>query len=366
MKEIGSKLIRMHIGDTYLQPQYPLPVDPSFRKNFRYYNRYCNTQGVERFREVLIDKLKADNNLYAGISNILATSGATNALSASVMSLLNSDDEILILTPCWPFFPGMVEMAGAKGIQVPFYTRLYDHPEMDIQKLLSHYLTQKTVALYLNTPNNPSGKVLNSHQVQQVGNFVLENNLWIISDEAYDGLSFEGYPQHCIASRSEFFERTISVFTFSKSFMFAGLRLGYIVAGEQTVDVINKIMVHQLYSPSTLSQYMMIEPVKQRNSWVPDLCKKYQDLRDMFMERLNLTVYKPEGTYFLFFPIDRYLNGRNYWEVIDEFLEAGVSVAPGGDFGADYEYYIRLCFTGEPPDRIAEAAVRINRVLQVS
>jgi aspartate/methionine/tyrosine aminotransferase len=363
MKEKGPYLIRLHIGDTFMPPSYHLPIDTGFLNQRPYFNRYCNTFGVERFRRVLVDKLKEDNGFSVDVENLLVTSGATNALSASVTTLLNPGDEILVLTPCWPFFPGMVKLADAKVVEVPFYVKLYEEPELNIVKYLQSYLNRQTCAVYLNTPNNPSGKVLNHDQLSMLAQFARQNNLWIISDEAYDGLLFDNRPHISIANLSGMFRRTVSIFTFSKSFMFAGLRLGYLVGEHDVVQAINKSMVHQVYSPSTLSQYMMVEPVKQRHSWIPDLCQQYKDLRDMFCERLKVKVQSPEGTYFLFFPIDEYLNGRDYWEVIDAFLEEGVSVAPGVDFGSNFNHYIRLCFTGEPPERLEKAIERLNKVL---
>jgi aspartate/methionine/tyrosine aminotransferase len=363
MKEKGPYLIRLHIGDTYLHPRYDLPVSPDFMKKRPYFNRYCNTFGIERFRRVLKDKLREDNGFDVSEENILATNGATNALSASVLSLMNPIEEILVLTPCWPFFPGMVEMADAKVVEVPFYTQLYQKPDLAIADYLQKFMSSNTVAIYLNTPNNPSGKVLNRSQLQQLADFAKKNKLWIISDEAYDGLVFDQHEHICIATFPGLFEQTISIFTFSKSFMFAGLRLGYLVADESVIQSINKTMVHQLYSPSTLSQYMMVQPVRDRHQWIPALCQEYQELRDMFIEELNFDVHPPEGTYFLFFSIADLLQGRDYWEVIDSFLEAGVSVAPGEDFGRGFENYIRICFTGEPPERLKSAIDRINHVL---
>ncbi len=363
MKEKGSYLIHLHIGDTYLHPRYNLPISDEFMKKRPYFNRYCNTFGVERFRRVLKEKLTEDNGFAVSEENILATNGATNALSASVLSIMNPAEEILVLTPCWPFFPGMVEMADATVVEIPFYTELYQQPDMVIADYLQNFLSPATVAIYLNTPNNPSGKVLNHSQLRQLAEFAKKNKLWIISDEAYDGLVFDQHEHLCIGTFPGLFEQTISIFTFSKSFMFAGLRLGYLVAEESVIQSINKTMVHQLYSPSTLSQYMMVQPVRDRHQWIPELCREYQGLRDMFIEKLKFNVHPPEGTYFLFFSIGDLLQGRNYWEVIDSFLEEGVSVAPGEDFGSGFENYIRICFTGESPERLKTAIDRINHVL---
>ncbi len=363
MKEKRSFLIQLHIGDTYLPPNYSLPIDREFLKAKPYFNRYCHTFGVDSFRRALVKKLNDDNGFSVDVENVLATSGATNALSASVLSLLNPDDEILVLTPCWPFFSGMVELAEARAVQVPLYTRLYSEPDLDLTAYLEPYLTPATSAVYLNSPNNPSGKVLTSSQLQQLSAFAKKHRLWIISDEAYDGLAFEPHQHYCIANLPSMFEQTISVFTFSKSFMFAGLRLGYLAAEKEVVKVINKTMVHQLYSPSSLSQYLMIEPVKNRQQWIPRLRAHYQELRDKAIRELKIPVRPPEGTYFLFFSIAEYLNGRSYWQVIEELLEAGVTVAIGEDFGKDFGDYIRICFTNEPWERVQKGIEKINQVL---
>ncbi len=363
MKQKGYQLVRLHIGDTYLHPYYRLPIEEEFLKKHPYFNRYCNTYGVDRLRKVLVQKVREDNGLEIGVDNLLVTNGATNALSAAVMALVDAGEEVLVLTPCWPFFRGMVKMVEATGVEVPFYTRLFEEPDLAIGDYLEQFVSDKTVALYLNSPNNPSGKVLTRGQFRQIAEFARKHRLWIISDEAYDGLTFDGREHFSIANLPEVHEQTLSIFTFSKSFMFAGLRLGYLVATTETVRAVNKIMVHQLYSPSTLTQYMMVEVVKGRREWLPRLQADYQRLRDLFLEHLRVEARVPEGTYFLFFSIEEYLQGRDYWQVIDQLMEAGVSVAPGEDFGEHFSQYIRVCFTGEPPERLVKAAERLNRVL---
>ncbi|HFE63457.1 MAG TPA: pyridoxal phosphate-dependent aminotransferase, partial [Caldithrix sp.] len=354
--------VRLHIGDSYLPPAYHLPLEAVFLQQFPDFYRYCNTFGVEEFRRALVRKLTEDNQLPVTINNILVTSGATNALSSGTQALLNPGEEVVVLTPCWPFFPGMVKMADGVVTEVPFYTSLYDEPDLNITYLLDQHLTEKTVALYLNTPNNPSGKVLTRHQFEQIAAFARAHRLWIISDEAYDGLTFDTHRHISVASLAGMFEQTISIFTFSKSFMFAGLRLGFLAAAEPVVKAVNKCMVHQLYSPPTITQQMMIEALSARNEFIPRVRQHYQDLRDLFLEKLRVKVNPPEGTYFLFFPVDEILDGRDYQTLINQCLESGVSVAPGGDFGKDFGSYIRLCFTGESQLRLETAIERLNEV----
>jgi len=363
MASHGSNLMKLHIGDTYLPTRYPLPISSALLEEHPDYNRYCNTFGVESLRDALVDKLRSDNNLAVVPAQILVTAGATNALSISMTALLNDGDEVLVLSPAWPFFFGMVSVAGGHVVDVPFYMKLYEDPDLDILTHLDNFITERSVALYLNTPNNPSGKVLSQAQIEQVAQVAKKHDLWVISDEAYDGLTFDDRPHISIAALPDMFERTLTVFTFSKSLMFAGLRLGYVIAGQEAIKRLNKMMVHQIYSPSTLAQMMMVEPVNTRAAWLPAVRQHYEELRDVMAQSLHMDMPLPEAGYFFFFSVSKHLKGRDYWEVVEACLDEGVAVAPGDSFGASYGNYIRLCFTGEPRERLEKGIDRFNKVL---
>ncbi len=357
----ATDLVGLHIGDAYAPPPYALPIDAAFARANAGFHRYCDTFGIPALRQALVAKLEEDNALSVSDENVLVTAGATNALSATVQTLIDPGDDVLLLSPYWPFFRGMVHAAGGNAIEVPFYTRLYDDP--DIYGMLESRLTPKTVAIYLNSPNNPSGKVLTRAQLEAIGRFARANDLWLISDEAYDGMTFDGRAHVSVASVTGTFEQTVSVFTFSKVFMFAGLRLGYAVAETSVVRALNKAMVHQLYSPSTIAQQMMVEPVRTRALWSGRFVAECASIRDQVANALRVDAPLPEGAYYFFFPILGYLRGRTVTEVIEALLDAGVAVAPGEDFGADFANWIRVCFAGEATPRVLLGVERLNRVL---
>ncbi len=358
----GAALLRLHIGDIYQTPAYKLPIDPEFMATYPDFNRYCNTFGIEELRGLLCEKVNYENKIAATPDEILISCGATNALSAAVHAVLASSERIMLLTPCWPIFRGVAMLAGANISEVPFFMKLYDEPVLDILGYLENYLTDDTVALYLNAPNNPSGKVLNPHQLQQISEFTRKHRLWLISDEAYEGLIYDGKELHSPAAIKQISDQVITVFTFSKIYMFAGMRLGYAVARQDVITAMNKVIVHQIYGASTFTQQMMIDAVRHRREWMDRVALHYQSLRDMFVDRLHIPFQIPEATYFIFIRVSDDSEVSKYENLVHRCFNAGVSVAPGVDFGLDFKNYIRLCFTGETPERLHTAIKRLNAV----
>jgi len=362
MREKGEDMVRAHIGDSPTAPNYNLPIAREFTAQFPSFNRYCNTFGIQPLREALAEKLKTANQLPTSFENIMVTSGGTNGLSAITQAILQEGDEILLLTPYWPFFRGMVDLSGARKIEIPFYTRLYEEPDLDIEALLESQVTASTAALYLNSPNNPSGKVLSKDQLTIIADFAKKHNLWVISDEAYDGMTY-GNEHHSIASLPGMFGRTFSVYTFSKLFMFAGIRLGYVAAEADNLKKVNRIMVHQIYSANSPGQQMLLQPLQNLDEWSGTFVQHCRLVRDSIHQTLKVKHNLPEGAYYFFFSVAPYLNGRSYDELINQLMDAGVSVALGKDFGEHFESYIRVCYAAESAERMQLAVQRLNMVL---
>lgn len=359
----GERYIKLHIGDRAGRLPYDIPLDDGWLEERPFVLQYCNTFGISALRRAVQEKLAADNGIQAGDGELLVTAGASNALSVSAQAILEPGEELLVLTPAWPFFFGMVRLAGGIVRELPLYARLFDEPQLDIAALLDEAIGPKTVALYLNTPNNPSGKVLDRRQVEAVAAVAKKHDLWLLSDEAYDGMAFDGREHVSVGSLDGMAERTISIFSCSKSFAFAGIRLGFLTAKRELVQACNKLMVHQFYGPNTPGQAMLADAISSRRQWMPGLLSRYQELRDGFLEALDLPVPNPEGTYFAFFDATPYLRGRTFDELVGACLDAGVSVAPGGDFGSGFESHLRLCFTADDPERVYEGGRRLHKIL---
>ncbi|MCK5075816.1 MAG: pyridoxal phosphate-dependent aminotransferase, partial [Calditrichia bacterium] len=297
-------------------------------------------------------------------NNIMIANGAVNALNAAVFSIVNPGEEIIVLTPCWPFFMGIVNIAEGKIKEAPFYPGLYDNPDFDVEDYLQKHISEKTVAIYLNTPNNPSGKVLTLEQIKSVAKVVKKNKLWLISDEAYESFTYDGLIHYSIANYEDIFEQTITIFSFAKMFMIAGYRLGYVVGTPSLLEMMNKILVHQIYSTSSLIQYIMIEPVKTRDQWLPELKQRYEEFRNIAYDNLKVLSNKPESGYYLFFSLKPYLKNKTFNELFEEILNTGVALSPGERFGKDFAGYVRLCFTSVEEDKLVKGIELLNGVLE--
>jgi N-succinyldiaminopimelate aminotransferase len=352
---------KLHIGDSDRGPDYALPYTPEFVEASPHAFQYANTWGIGRLRQAIAEKLRDENRLEATSEEVLVTAGATNALSAAVHALVDPDEEVLVLTPSWPFFRGMVQLAGAQVRELPFYPAL--RAGEPVEAHLERAIGPRCVAIYLNSPNNPSGVTMDREELEVVLRVAERHQLWVISDEAYDGMAFDDRPTPSPASIQTARGQVLSTFTFSKVYRFAGLRLGWATGPRPLLEAMNRIMVHMLYGPTVPGQYMMVEALRTRAHWAPGVTAEYERRRDAFLEALDLPIPPPEGTYFIFFDAAPYLGTRDMDELLGRCIDAGVAVTPGADFGADYSTWIRLCFSSEEPSRAEEGARRLREVL---
>lgn len=364
-RRLGRKLFPFHIGDTYLKPPYDLPVDPDFLELTPHFHQYGNTFGVAALLRVLAEKVKEDNG-FPGVDSrsIMVTAGAVNALNVAVMAITDPGEEVLVLTPCWPFFMGIVTMAGCTVRQVPFYQSLMEGESFSVEELLEREVRENTVAIYVNTPNNPTGKVLSKEQMKAIAALAARHHLWVISDEAYESFVYDNRTHTPFAVATGLMDQTLSVYTFSKMFLVAGFRLGYLVARPEWLKMLNKAVVHEIYSAPVPLQYMMIQAVQSRKEWIGEVRQHYQELRDIVHQELRIPHALPEAGYYFFLSLRSYHHG-NFQGLFEKILESGVALAPGFDFGKDFADYVRLCFTNTEPERLRKGIDLLNQILGV-
>ncbi len=352
----------LHVGDTWfdLPPELfqPLELEPWARM----LSRYGSTQGQIELRERLAAKLAARNHLpVSGPEQIQISYGGTGGLFLAMHRLLPKRSEILTLAPYWPILKTVAASADVRLVEVPFFDRVKaDAGAVEIDALLLPFLTRATSAIYFNHPNNPTGVLLRRGHLEQIFAFAQKHDLWIISDEAYEDFVWPDEPYVSIGSLPGAFERTVSVFTFSKSYAAAGLRLGCVTAPLGVIAALNPVNVSTGYEPSRLGQIQWIRGLDRHATIIGRLRDAYRAGLHAVESNLKIPYLRPEGSFYVFLDLRERWKGRSESEKMERMLRAGVVVAPGEAFGAEYDGWARFCYTALPPDEMARAASRAN------
>jgi N-succinyldiaminopimelate aminotransferase len=320
------------------------------------WHQYAPPRGLARLREAILEKVRSENRLPAEADGLLVTAGATGALSAALGALLDPGEEVLVLAPYWPLIPGIVRAWGGEPVEVPFYDRVGTPQEA--AQALGPRAGARTVGLYVSTPSNPTGRVLSREILEGIARFARERDLWILSDEVYEAYVYRG--QH--VSIGELApERTLTVFSFSKTYAMAGNRVGYLVGPPEAVDRILRVATHTVYCAPAAGQIAALRALERGRSWLEEVRARFQATGEEVARRLG--VDPPQGSTFLFLDIRQRLDERGPVGFLEDALEAGLAVAPGSACGRDYAHWIRICYTVVPPADALEAAAILARLL---
>jgi aspartate/methionine/tyrosine aminotransferase len=360
-------LIPLHIGDTYLDPPAAakfgnlLEGDGSEEALYR----YGPTSGLAPLRDALENHLREHGRAFPGVEgqrHILVAAGATHALSCAARVVLQPGDDVILSAPYWPLAHGIVQSVGARAIDVPLTTRLYENPSLDAGEILREGLTPATRALYLTTPNNPDGKVLTRDQLTRVAALACEKDLWVLADEVYADFSF-GPPHVSIAALPGMKERSITAYSFSKSHALAGARIGFAVGPEDVVTSARRVSTHSVFNVPVLTQRSALAALASGPRWIDQARDTYLSARDAAVEALagsGIRFFVPEGGAYLFLDFSEILEARSLTLLLGRAIERGVLLAPGEAFGQSFEKWARLCFTAVPLPRLVEGVARLR------
>ena len=308
-------------------------------------HRYTPVTGLPQLHE----SIAAVHGRRAGIDTetgqIVVTGGATAGLAAAVGALIAPGEEVLLAAPYWPLIAGSIRAFNATPVDVPVMTEA-ESPEQAVE-CFERFRTDKTVAVYWNTPHNPTGKLLTRDWLETLTEWARQHDLWIFSDDVYEDYVFDG--EHAY-TRSLAPERTISVHSFSKAYGMAGNRCGYLVGPQEAIDAIKRIVTNINYSACTASQLAAIRALDGAGQpWVDAAREKYAELGRWSAELLGVPA--PRGSTFLFPKVTHALDDRGLNGLLADLAEDGVLVAPGPSFGP-YPHHVRACFTSAEPERI--------------
>jgi len=309
-------------------------------------HRYAAPQGMRPLLDAIVERTRRRQGVPTERSQVLVTGGATGGLGAVLGALLDPGDEVLLLAPYWPLIQGIVRCFHGEPVDVPFLGAV-DSPASAVEAVRRHQ-TARTVALYISTPNNPTGCVIPAAWIEAIVDWARRENLWILSDEVYEDYVYRGEHVYC---RRLAPERTLSVHSFSKAFGMAGNRCGYVVGPREMIDEMCKVSTHSFYSTPTASQIAATRALDGRgDAWIAEVKPRYERMGADAAARLGVPA--PEGGTFLFVDVARHLDARGLMGFLEDCAEKGLFVAPGPSFGP-YPGAVRICFTSAPPDVVA-------------
>ena len=311
------------------------------------YTHYTPNAGYADLREALAQKLANFNHIEAKPEELVVTSGGTQALFSSFYTLLNPGDELIIPDPGFLIYGSQVFLAGGEPVFLPI--REENHFQIDANELKG-LITEKTKAILLNSPSNPTGIVIKKEILEEVAQIAKERDLFVISDELYEDILFDGREHVSIASFPGMKERTISIFGFSKSYAMTGWRIAYLTCPEYLVKEMVKIQQNTAVCPNSVTQRAVLyglQNPKQTNDSINKMCAAYQERRDVIMEGFKeiegFECLPPEGAFYAFPNITG--TGKSSEELSMYLLEKyGVVTVPGNAFGQYGEGYLRFSF----------------------
>lgn len=327
------------------------------------FTKYTPTAGILELRQAIVDKFKKDNGLiYEAKKNILVSNGAKQCLFNVIQVLIDEGDEALLPLPSWVSYDEMVKMAGGKCVHIKT-------PNFKVSsKILKKYLSKKTKLLILGSPSNPTGTVYEKEELQDIADFCVKNNIYVISDEVYEKLIY-GKTHYSIAGFNEKIKKlTITVNGFSKTYAMTGWRIGYCAGEEEIIKVATNLQDHSTSGANSITQKAALAALTGPQEFLKNWVKQYRQRRDYMFGRLNkikgLKPHKPDGAFYMFVDFSHYKSNpsaKNSIVFCQNLLEkAHIATIPGGAFGDDN--YIRLSFATSM-ENITKALDRLEKYL---
>ena len=352
----GGDLIGLHIGDTHV-PSGILDagaLDPDSM-------RYGTISGLAALKERVAERAKRERGIsYATAHRVHIGVGGTHSLFCAARATLDAGDEVIVLSPYWPLAPGVFASVGAVPVEVSVTQSLYQGGGHDLRERLLGAVTERTRAIYFISPNNPDGKVLSEAELRTIAEVAELRDLWIFADEVYADFTYTA-PHLSMGALSGVEDRTILVYSFSKSHGIAGARVGYLIAPAEVLQQIDRISMHTVFNVPVVSQRIAIAAIENESIWGTRAKAAYASARDLTTRMLRdggLSFFEPEGGTYHFIDVSNVLRGRTLAELLGRAAEHGVLLTPGNAFGT-YPNHARLCFTAVSEQKLEEGIQRL-------
>ena len=345
------------------QPDFPTP-DPAIEGNIKALKKkityYAPTRGTPELLRLLEEKLRKFNNIETNWDkNIIVTNGGSQALSLTFATLFNPGDEIIISSPNFLSYFYLALFYGVKVVEIK------RNEDFSINLIeMQRAITPNTKAILINSPNNPTGYVLSLKELTRINELVIENDLYLISDEVYENYLYDGIKHYSPASFKDMFERTITLNAMSKLFSATGFRLGYVAANKEIIDLMEKYHQYSAAGTNHAAQYGFIEALKMDRSFFEQILQSFDKRRLLAYNRLtelNFEVVKPKGAFYIMPSIKNFKISSS--EFSRRIMESqAVAIVPGNIFGSFSDDRLRISYATEY-NKLSEALDRIEKFI---
>jgi aspartate aminotransferase len=359
LEKEGRSIIHLELGEPDFHPAAPV-VDAVRAAVANGRDRYVATRGIPALRSAIADYLKRTRKLDVASEQVLVAPGCKMALSLAMMALIEPGDEVLYPDPSFPIYPSFTR--GLNAIAVPYRLLEQNQFQPDLAEIAAK-ITPKTRMLIFNSPNNPTGTVFSESVVKQIADLARRHDLWVIADEIYARILFQG-EYKSIWALPGMPERTVIIDGFSKSFAMTGWRLGYAIAQKHVIDALDMLVLNTFTCTAEFTQVAAVEALADSTNAVPAMVEEYRKRRDIFVKRLNtipgFRCQTPEGAFYAWVNIED--TGMSAEEVQKLLLEdVGVAGIAGAAFGAEGKNYLRFSLVSAA-QLLEEALDRMERV----
>jgi aspartate aminotransferase len=339
----GEQVWRFEGGEPFMATPQPIK-DAMTRALQRNQTRYAPSSGLPELRTAIVAKVARRNGIPADKDSPIVTNGGMHGLFAAFATLVNPGDEVLLFSPYWTPIVDVVAYHGGTPVLVPTATARRE----GLFRTLDRAVTPKTRVLYWNSPANPTGDVFTRAEAEEVSRFVFERGLAVISDEAYEDLIYDGEPHVSPASLPGMEERTLSVFTLSKTFSMTGWRAGYVIVPERYRTAMRTVVLYSINGVSTPTQWAAVEALSMPEDFMREAREGYRLRRDRLVAGLRSAGFEleaPRAALYLFPKIPAFL-GADSRAAAQTLLDgARVATVPGRGFGPEGEGHLRFSFS---------------------
>lgn len=365
----GRKVLRLESGD----PSFDIPVHAreAMEKALRDgLTHYTASTGIPVLRKAIFQKVTTENGLSVpNDDHIVVTNGGMHGLYILFRALLDSGDEVILPDPMWTEIAENVRLGGGKPVPVRLSEeRGYQYDPAEIEAAI----TPRTRAIFVNTPHNPTGAVTTRETLEAIAELAEKHNLLLVSDEAYEHVIYDEVKHVSIGSLPGAQNRTISVYTMSKTYAMSGLRMGYLaISDPQILERIKKLVRCTINGVNSVTQYGAAAALNGPQDATRFMAQEYQKRRDILFSALEeapyMQAFKPGGAFYLWARIQPewpgYDGKRDDWSLTNYLIDtAGIGSSPGSAFGAAGAGYIRFAFSCST-DQVEEAARLLPEIL---